>query len=108
MALLDELLKYISSGQVFGLPTMAFMAIPFVVGVVLGLMIKKALKMAILLTIIVALATYLGIVSVSLDKLKAVFDAYGSQAAMYAAMVIALLPLSAGLVIGLIIAFKFG
>ena len=105
MSLLGTIWSYISTGHVFGLPTLAFMAIPFVIGVVLGLLIKKALKMAILIAVIVALLTYLGILTVNIADLESFFYTYGSQAAMYAAMVIAILPLGTGFIIGLIIAF---
>ncbi len=108
MTLLSTFWSYISSGQAFGLPTIVFMAIPFIIGLILGFLVKKMLKMVIPLVILVALAAYLGLVTINLNKLKDIFNAYGSQTAMYVAMIISIVPLSAGLIIGVIVAFMVG
>jgi uncharacterized membrane protein (Fun14 family) len=108
LALLDELLQWITSGSIIGLPPIAIMIIPLVLGLIAGFFIKKFLKIAIIATIIILIASYLDLFNLSLDSLKDLEAKYGPAVIHYAVLLIGMLPLSIGFVIGLILGFIFG
>jgi len=91
-----------------GLPPLAVMIIPLVLGLIAGFFIKKFLKIAIIATIIILIVSYLGLFNLSLDSLKDLEIKYGPTAIHYAVLLIGMLPLSVGFVIGLILGFVLG
>ena len=105
--LLGELLGLIT-GSIGGLPTIAIMAIPFVIGLIVGFLIKKVLKWAIIAGIIVVVVAYFGFFGLSLSALGDLATKYGPLAAQEAILLFGMLPLGIGLVIGLILGFIFG
>jgi uncharacterized membrane protein (Fun14 family) len=108
LSLLDELLGFVTSGSIAGLPPLVVMMIPFIVGLIVGFFIKKALKIAIIVGIIAVIVSYFGLFGLSLDALKDLGTKYGTIAIHYAALLIGILPLSLGFIIGLILGFIFG
>ena len=106
--LLSDLWGFITKGSVAGLPTLVVMAIPFIVGLIVGYLVKKFLKIAIVAIIAVLVIAYLGIWGLSLSKLGEWATAYGPFAVHEALLVIAVLPLGLGFVIGVILGFIFG
>lgn len=108
MGLIDDLLGFITSGSIGGIPTLVVMAIPFIIGLILGFFVKKVLKIAIIAGIIIVIASYLGFFGLSLSALKDIADKYGPTAIHYAVLLIGMLPLGLGFIIGLIIGFLFG
>jgi hypothetical protein len=108
LGLLDELLGFIGSGSIGGLPPLAVMAIPFVLGLVVGVLVKKFFKIAVIAVVIIVLASYFGFFNLSLGSLKDTAARYGPLTFHYAALLLGMLPLSVGLIIGLIIGFLFG
>ena len=58
--------------------------------------------------IIIAVVTYLGLFTVSFGGLKDITALYGPMSVHYVVLLLGILPLSAGLVIGLAIGFLFG
>jgi len=106
--LLDELLGFIGEGSIAGLPPLVVMAIPFILGLIVGFLIKKTLKMAVIAGLIVAVVTYFGLFSLSLDGLKDIIAQYGPMSVHYVVLLLGMLPLSVGLIIGLVIGFLFG
>jgi uncharacterized membrane protein (Fun14 family) len=105
MALLDSLFQFIMQGFVAGLPAIVVMAIPFVLGLIIGFLLRKILKIAIIAAIILFIITYFGLFNLSFDSLKDLVAQYGPIAAQYAVLILGILPLSVGLVIGVIIGF---
>jgi hypothetical protein len=105
--LLGDLLGLIS-GSIAGLPTIAIMAIPFIIGLIVGFLIKKVLKWAIIAGIIVVVIAYFGFFGLSLSSLGDLAAKYGPIAAQEAILLFGMLPLGLGLVIGLILGFIFG
>jgi hypothetical protein len=105
--LLGELLAKIS-GTIGGLPTIAIMAIPFIVGLIVGFLIKKVLKWAIIAGIIVVVIAYFGFFGLSLSTLGDLATKYGPLAVQEAILLFGLLPLGIGFIIGLILGFIFG
>ena len=108
MGLLEDLLGFIGSGSISGIPTLVIMAIPFILGLILGFFAKKLLKIAIIGIIVVVIASYLGFFSLSLDALKNITVQYGPMAIHYGVLLMGILPLGLGFVVGLVIGFIFG
>jgi uncharacterized membrane protein (Fun14 family) len=104
----DEILKLVTAGSLFGLPTFAFMSMPFIVGLVVGFLLKKAAKIGLILLVLSAAGMYFGVFSISFDKLKHLGSVIAPTAQHGAAVVIGMLPLGTGLIVGLILGFKYG
>lgn len=107
MGLIDELLGFITSGSIGGIPPIVVMIIPFIIGLVVGFLVKKFLKIAVIAAIILVVVSYLGFFGLSLATLKDLADRYGPLVLHYGVLLIGILPLSVGFVIGLIIGFLF-
>ena len=108
MALLDEVLRFITSGSIAGLPSIAVMIIPFIVGLIVGFFVKKLLKIAIIVGILAVIISYFGFYNLSLSSLGNLTTQYGPTAIHYATLLIGILPLGIGFIVGLIIGFIFG
>ena len=107
MSLLDELIRFITQGSTQGIPAIAVMAISLVLGLVVGYFVKKLLKLAIIVLIILAVLTYFGFLSLSFGSITELIATYGPAVAQYAMLILGILPLSIGFIIGLIIGFIF-
>ena len=105
MGLLDELLRFIGQGSIGGLHPIVVMAVPFILGLIVGFFIKKALKIAIIAGLIIVVVTYLGLFNLSLEGLKDIIAQYGPLAVHYAVILLGLLPLGLGFIVGLVIGF---
>ena len=108
MGLIDELIGFITSGNIAGIPTLVVMVIPFIIGLIIGFFVKKVLKIAIIAGVIVVIVSYLGLFGLSLSALKDISDKYGPTAIHYAVLLVGILPLGLGFIVGLIIGFVFG
>jgi uncharacterized membrane protein (Fun14 family) len=108
MTLLSDLWGFILGGSVYGLPTLVVMAIPFLVGLVVGFLAKKLLKIAIVAGLILVVLAFFGFMNLSLSGLKDTIASYGSQVVYYAAVLLGVLPLGLGFIIGLALGFIFG
>jgi uncharacterized membrane protein (Fun14 family) len=106
--LLTDIFNFITHGTVIGLPTILFMIIPFIVGLVLGFLVKKFLKWAIIGAVIVFILAYFGVWGLTLSKLQGWATTYGGLAIHEAIFLIGILPLGIGFIIGLIVGFIFG
>ena len=84
------------------------MAFPFVLGLAIGFLVKRLLKIALIAGIIIALVSYFGFLSLSIGSLKDLAVRYGPVVFQYAALLLGVLPLSIGLILGLVIGFIFG
>jgi uncharacterized membrane protein (Fun14 family) len=108
IGLIEELVGLIGSGSIGGLPPLALMAFPFVLGLAVGFLIKRLLKIAVIAGVIIALVSYLGFLNLSLGSLRDLAIRYGPVTYQYAILLLGMLPLSIGLIIGLVIGFLFG
>ncbi len=90
-----------------GVPGWVVILIPFIVGIVIGYLIKQALIVGIVLFIVAIVASYLGFISMAsvVAEVKDLVTKYGPVASTYVAIFFGIIPLSIGLVIGLIIGF---
>jgi len=91
-------------GSLGGIPTLVIMAIPFIIGLIVGFFIKKLLKIAIIAAIILIIVAYFGLFGLSLSTVLT----YGALAVGAGLLILGLLPLSIGFIIGLILGFIFG
>ncbi len=107
MGVLEDILGFITSGSIGGLPPIVVMIIPFVIGLIVGYLVHKMLKIAIIAGIILVVVAYFGFFGLSLSALKDLADKYGSVALHYGTLLIGILPIGLGFIVGLIIGFVF-
>ena len=105
MGVFDEIFNFITSGSIGGLPTIIIMILPFVLGLIVGYLLHKFLKIAIIASIVLVVVAYLGFFGLSLGALKGIADKYGPIAIQYGTLLIGILPLSLGFVVGVVIGF---
>ncbi|HEY3420647.1 MAG TPA: hypothetical protein VGK23_08860 [Methanomassiliicoccales archaeon] len=108
MGLIDEVLNFILHGNIGGIPTLAVMSMPLVIGLIVGFLAAKFLKLAIIIVVIIAVAVYLGFYSLDISTLQHLAQQYGPSALHLGAFLIGLLPLTIGFAIGAIIGFILG
>jgi uncharacterized membrane protein (Fun14 family) len=108
MSIINDLLGVLG-GTIAGLPTIVVIALPFIVGLIIGYMIKKLLKIGIILGLVTLIAVYLGFVNLdTLSKeLSALVDKYGPVVMSYVAVFFGIVPLSVGLILGIALGFIF-
>ena len=107
MGAIDEVIHFITSGSIGGLPPIVVMIIPFVIGLIVGYLVHKMLKIAIIAAIILVVVSYFGFFGLSLGALKDLSDKYGPIAVQYGVLLMGMLPLGIGLIVGFIIGFIF-
>jgi uncharacterized membrane protein (Fun14 family) len=107
LGVIDDIFGFITSGSIGGLPPIVVMIIPFVIGLIVGYLVHKMLKIAIIAAIILVVVSYFGFFGLSLGALKDLSDKYGPIAVQYGTLLIGMLPLGIGFIVGLIIGFIF-
>ncbi len=107
MTVIDDIFHFITSGSIGGLPPIVVMIIPFVIGLIVGYLLHKMLKIAIIAAIVLVVVAYFGFFGLSLGALKTLADTYGPIAIQYGILIMGLLPLGIGLAVGFIIGFIF-
>jgi uncharacterized membrane protein (Fun14 family) len=105
MGVIDQIINFITSGSIAGIPPLVLMIIPFVVGLILGYLVHKILKIAIIAAIILVVVAYFGFFGLSLNALKGIADTYGPIAIQYGVLLMGILPLGLGLIVGFVIGF---
>lgn len=98
--------NFIINGSISGIPVAGFTLFSFMLGLIIGYLLRKLVKLALLIGFIVILASYLGFINVS--EVKSIAERYGTEIISYIALFVGIIPLSIGLIIGLIIGFLFG
>jgi uncharacterized membrane protein (Fun14 family) len=108
LSILDDLMHLIS-GNLGSLPSLLVMAVPFIVGLILGYVVKRALKIGLILIALALVASYLGFFSLSgmASEAQSLVTKYGPVAKSYISIFFGIIPLSIGLVIGFIIGLIF-
>ena len=105
MSEFNDLIHFITSGSIAGLPPIVMMIIIFVIGLIVGYLLHLFLKIAIIAAIVLFVAAYLGFFGLSLGALKNLAVKYGPLVYQYGALIIGILPLSIGFIIGVVIGF---
>jgi uncharacterized membrane protein (Fun14 family) len=104
---IDEVFKFITTGSIGGLPPIVIMIIPFILGLVVGYLAHKMLKIAIIAAIILVVVSYFGFFGLSLGLLQNLTTTYGPVVVQYGVLLIGILPLGLGFIVGAIIGFIF-
>lgn len=107
MGAIEEVINFITAGSIAGLPPIVLMIIPFVIGLIVGYLFHKMLKIAIIAAIILVVVAYFGFFGLSLGALSNIADSYGPIAIQYGVLLMGMLPLGIGLIVGFIIGFIF-
>ncbi len=107
MGAIEEVINFITAGSIGGLPPIVLMIIPFVIGLIVGYLVHKMLKIAIIAGIILVVVAYFGFFGLSLGSLSNIAETYGPIAIQYGILLMGMLPLGIGLVVGVIIGFIF-
>ncbi|HLB99827.1 MAG TPA: hypothetical protein VJL33_00710 [Candidatus Bathyarchaeia archaeon] len=107
MGVFEDIFNFITSGSIGGLPPIVIMIIPFVIGLIVGYLVHKVLKIAIIAGIILVVVAYFGFFGLNLSALKDIADKYGPIAIQYGTLLIGILPLGLGFIVGLVIGFIF-
>jgi len=107
MGTIDAAFGFITSGSIAGISPLIIMAITFVIGVIVGYIARKVLKIAIVTIIILVIISYLGFFGLSLGSLKTAAETYGPMVIQLCAFLAGVLPLGLGFIVGLIIGFIF-
>jgi hypothetical protein len=107
LGLETDLFNLMSSTFGGGIPSIVVMLFPLLVGIIIGYVIRKALKIGIIIAVIVFIAIFFGFISLANVEqgAKELITKYGPTAASYVAIFFGIVPLSIGLIIGMIIGF---
>ena len=105
MGVLEGIFEFISSGNIFGLPTFVVMLFPLIAGLIVGFLARKFLKIAIIAAVVILIAAYLGFFGLNLTSLKRLAEEFGPIAIQYGTLIIGILPLGIGFFVGVIIGF---
>ena len=107
LGVFEDIFNFITSGSIGGLPPIVIMIIPFVIGLIVGYLVHKVLKIAIIAGIILVVVAYFGFFGLNLSVLKGIADKYGPIAIQYGTLLMGILPLGIGFIVGLVIGFIF-
>ncbi len=107
MSAINDLIGFITSGSIGGLPPILVMIIPFILGLVVGYLVHKTLKIAIIAAVILVVVCYFGFFGLSLSALQNLSNTYGPIVIQYGTLLIGILPLGIGFIVGLILGFIF-
>ena len=107
MGAISEVFSFITSGSIAGLSPFILMIIIFGIGVVVGYIARKVLKIAIIAAVILVIVSYLGFFGLSLNGLKTAAETYGPIVIQFGAFIAGVLSVGLGFVVGLIIGFIF-
>ena len=107
MGAIEEVFGFITSGSIVGLSPLVFMVITFVIGVIVGYLARKVLKIAIIAAVILIIISYFGFFGLSLGSLKTAAETYGPMVIQFGALLIGVLPMGLGFIVGLIVGFIF-
>ena len=105
MGLIEDLFGFITNGSIGGLPPIVIMIIPFIIGLIVGYLFHKMLKIAIIAAIILVVVAYFGFFGLSLGALQNLAEQYGPMAVQYGILIMGILPLGLGFIVGAVIGF---
>jgi uncharacterized membrane protein (Fun14 family) len=105
MGILEDVFGFITSGSFGGLPPIVWMILPLIIGVIVGYFVHKFLKIAVIIGVIAAIATYLGYLSLSTSAMVNLAEQYGPMVLQYGTLLIGILPLGIGFIIGFAVGF---
>jgi hypothetical protein len=74
LGVIDDIFGFITSVSIGGLPPIVIMVIPFILGLVVGYLVHKMLKIAIIAAIVLVVVSYFVFFGLSLGALKDLSD----------------------------------
>lgn len=104
---LDALTDLINS-TIAGLPTLVLAAVPFIIGLVVGILLRKILKWAVIIGVIILIIAFFGFFGLNFGILTGMVEQYVPIIYAYAIILIGLFPIGVGFIIGLIIGLMVG
>ncbi len=107
MGAIEDVIGFITSGSIGGLPPILVMIIPFILGLVVGYLVHKVLKIAIAAAVILVVVSYFGFFGLSLGALNDLAGTYGPIVVQYGTLLMGILPLGIGFIVGLVVGFIF-
>jgi uncharacterized membrane protein (Fun14 family) len=108
MGLIEELVNFLTNGSIAGLPPLAVMVVPLVLGLLVGFLAHKVLKVVVIALIVLVVVAFFGIYTLDIPSLQQLVQHYGPLVLSYGALLVGVLPLSVGFVIGAIVGFILG
>jgi uncharacterized membrane protein (Fun14 family) len=105
LGFVEDLFGFVASDSINGVPTIVLIAIPLVIGLILGFLVHKFLKFALIATAIVIIGAYLGFYTLNLSAMADLAEQYGPTIVQFSTILIGMLPLGIGLVVGFIVGF---
>ena len=107
MSIISDIFALMAGTFGSGLPSLAVIAIPLIVGLIIGFVLRKVLKIGIILFVVAIAASYLGFITLaSVEQgAKDLATKYGPIAMSYIAVFFGIIPLSIGLMIGIVVGF---
>lgn len=106
--IISDVMSFITNGNFSGIPALIVMAVPLIMGLIVGVLVKKILKWAIIIGIIAIIVAYFGFFGLSMSALQDLAIQYSPIVYQYGILLMGILPLSIGFVIGIILGFIFG
>ncbi|MCL2172411.1 MAG: hypothetical protein LBH62_06880 [Nitrososphaerota archaeon] len=107
MSALSEIFSFITGGSIAGVSPLIIIAITFVIGVIIGYLTRKILKIAIIAAVILIIISYLGLFGLSLSALKTAAETYGPMIIQLSVLLVGVLPIGLGFIVGLIVGLIF-
>jgi len=107
MGILEEATGFITSGSIAGISPLIVIVITFIIGVIIGYIARKFLKIAIIAAIILIIISYLGFFGLSLGTLKTAAETYGPMVIQLCALLAGILPIGLGFIVGFIVGLIF-
>ncbi len=105
MGILEDVFGFLTSGSIGGLPPIVLMIIPLVIGVVVGFLLHKFLKFAIIAAAIAIIAAYLGFYTLNLGAMTDLATQYGPTVVQFGTILVGMLPLGIGFLVGFVVGF---
>jgi uncharacterized membrane protein (Fun14 family) len=105
LGIIEDVFGFITSGSIGGLSPLILMIIPLVIGVVVGFLLHKFLKFAIIAAAIAIIVAYLGFYTLNLGSMSDLAVQYGPIAVQFGTILFGMLPLGIGFIVGFVIGF---
>ncbi len=105
MGIIEDIFGFITSGNIAGISPLIIMIIPLIIGVVVGFLLHKFLKFAIIAIVIALILAYLGFYTLNTGAMVDLATQYGPLVVQYGTLLVGLLPLGIGFAIGFVIGF---
>jgi uncharacterized membrane protein (Fun14 family) len=105
LGIIEDVFGFITSGSISGLSPLILMIIPLIIGVVVGFLLHKFLKFAIIVAAIAIIVAYLGFYTLNLGAMSDLSTQYGPIVIQFGTILFGMIPLGIGFIVGFVIGF---